>query len=75
LGLLSLARQYGKERLESACARAVSLGALNRRSVVNILKAGLDSQPLPITPTEQHAAQTDWILPQHDNLRGPSYYH
>lgn len=75
LGLLSLARQYGKERLESACARAVSLGALNRRSVVNILKAGLDSQPLPITPTEQQAAQTDWITPHHDNVRGPGYYH
>ncbi len=75
LGLLSLARQHGNERLEAACARAVSLGALNRRSVVNILKAGLDSQPLPVTPTEQHAAQTDWISPQHDNLRGPGYYH
>jgi transposase len=75
LGLLSLARQYGNERLEAACARAVSLGALNRRSVVNILKAGLDSQPLPVTPAEQHATQTDWISPHHDNVRGPGYYH
>lgn len=75
LGLLSLARQHGNERLEAACARAVSLGALNRHSVVNILKAGLDSQPLPITPTEQHAAQKDWISPHHDNVRGPGYYH
>ena len=72
LGLLSLARQYGKQRLEAACARAVSLGALNRRSVINILKAGLDSKPLPTTPTEQ---QADWISPLHDNVRGPSYYH
>lgn len=75
LGLLSLARQYGKQRLEAACARAVSLGALNRRSVVNILKAGLDSKPLPVTPSEQQAAQADWISPPHDNVRGPGYYH
>ena len=75
LGLLSLARQYGKQRLEAACARAVSLGALNRRSVINILKAGLDDKPLPTTPTEQQAAQADWISPHHDNVRGSSYYH
>ena len=75
LGLLSLARQYGKERLEAACARAVALGALNRRSVINILKSGLDGKPLPSTPTEQQAAQTDWISPLHDNVRGPTYYH
>lgn len=75
LGLLSLAREYGKERLEAACARAVALGALNRRSVVNILKSGLDSKPLPSTPSEQKAAQADWVSPLHDNVRGSSYFH
>jgi transposase len=75
LGLLSLAREYGKERLEAACARAVALGALNRRSVVNILKSGLDSKPLPTTPSEQKAAQADWVSPLHDNVRGSSYFH
>lgn len=57
--LLSLAHQHGRERLEAACTRAVSLGAPNRSSVVNILKAGLDSKPLPTTSKEQQAAQTD----------------
>lgn len=75
LGLLSLARAYGKQRLEAACARAVALGALNRRSVVNILKSGLDNKPLPMTPTEQRAAQADWVSPLHDNVRGSSYFH
>jgi transposase len=75
LGLLSLAREYGKQRLEAACARAVALGALNRRSVINILKSGLDNKPLPMTPTEQRAAQADWVSPLHDNVRGPSYFH
>jgi hypothetical protein len=53
----------------------VALGALNRRSVVNILKSGLDNKPLPMTPTEQKAAQADWVSPLHDNVRGSSYYH
>ena len=75
LGLLSLARAHGKQRLEAACARAVAIGALNRRSVINILKAGLDNKPLPSNPAELQTAQADWITPPHDNVRGPSYYH
>ena len=75
LGLLSLARAHGKQRLEAACARAVAIGALNRRSVINILKAGLDNKPLPSNPAELQTTQADWITPPHDNVRGPSYYH
>jgi transposase len=70
LGLLALARHYGEERLEAACQRAVALGAFNRRSVVSILQAGLDRQPLPTA-----TAQSDWISPDHDHVRGPDYYH
>lgn len=70
LGLLALARHYGEERLEAACQRAVALGAFNRRSVLSILQAGLDRQPLPSA-----APQTDWISPDHDHVRGPAYYH
>lgn len=69
LGLLSLARKYGDGRLEAACARTVAVGALTRRSVLAILQAGLDKQPLPATPQ-----QTDWITPAHDNVRGPDYF-
>jgi transposase len=70
LGLLALARQYGDERLEAACARAVALGSHQRRSVVAILHAGLDRQPLP-----PPAAPTDWISPDHEHVRGPDDYH
>ncbi len=69
LGLLALARQYGHDRLEAACARAWAIGARTRRSVLSILQGGLDRQPLPTA-----AAQVDWISPEHDNLRGPDYY-
>ena len=69
LGLLSLARHYGHVRLEAACLRAIAIGSRTRKSVLSILQGGLDQQPLPITQQ-----QTDWISPDHDNLRGPAYY-
>lgn len=68
LGVMRLARTYGKERLEAACARAVTLGARRYKSVASILKAGLDRQPLPDT-------QAELTLPSHGNVRGSSYYH
>ncbi|SDH05090.1 IS21 family transposase [Propionivibrio dicarboxylicus] len=69
LGIMRLARQYGPERLEAACARAIALGACRYKSVASILKAGLDRQPLP------GAQQRELILPTHANVRGASYYH
>lgn len=63
LGLLSLARHYGNERLEAAASRAVQLRALIR----NLLKQGLDQQPLPkVTAAAQPAC--------HENVRGADYY-
>jgi transposase len=69
LGLLALARQYGNDRLEAACARAWAIGAHTRKSVQSILQGRLDQQPLPSAVT-----QADWISPEHINLRGPAYY-
>ncbi len=40
LGLLSLSRNYGKERLEAACQRALVIGAPTQRSVRTILQTG-----------------------------------
>lgn len=72
LGLMRLARQYGKERLEAAATRAVTLGAMRYRSVASILKSGLDRAPLPTTGPQQ----TELALPStHENLRGAHYYH
>ncbi|MBU2761849.1 IS21 family transposase [Acidithiobacillus caldus] len=67
LGLLSLSRRYGAERLEAACRRALLIGAPTTRSVKSILVQGLD----------QVGAETPEVapLPQHDNIRGPNYYH
>lgn len=70
LGVLALARKYGRERLEAACVHAVRIGALRRKSVASILQAGLDQQPCMNTDR-----QTELPLPLHENVRGPKYYH
>jgi len=66
LGLLSLARRYGRDRLEAACERALVLGTCRYQHVRDILKNNRDC----VTPT----AQVDWVSPEHDNLRGPQGY-
>ena len=68
LGVLRLAKSFGNERLDAACARALQLNAAGYRSIHSILKSGLD-RPRP-------AATTQALLPlEHANVRGPEYYH
>lgn len=67
LGIMRLARQYGAERLESACDRAVRLDACNYRSLKSMLATSVDRQPLP-GPERLPPAVA------HDNLRGREYY-
>jgi transposase len=69
LGLLAAAHRYGDARLAAACQRALAIGSPTRRSVLSILEAGLDQQPL------ETGNDDDWQLPLHDNVRGPQYYH
>jgi len=44
-GLLRLADQYGRGRLEAACSRALNFGTPTYRTIKQILKEGLDQQP------------------------------
>lgn len=66
LGLLNLERRYGRERLERACHRALSIKSPTRRSVLSILEQGLDRMPLMEEAPE--------IVLWHENLRGSDYY-
>jgi hypothetical protein len=45
-GIIGLADKYGDKRLEAACARALYYGDGRYRRIKDILKAGLDMQPL-----------------------------
>ena len=69
LGILRLAKGYGGERVEAACARAGAAQARSYRHVDAILKPGLDRLPLA---AETHAPLT--LVPAHEHLRGPEYY-
>jgi hypothetical protein len=68
LGLLALVRRYSAERLEAACTRALAIRAPNLRSVTNILKSGMDRQPSLFPATSS-------VTVEHENVRGPDYYH
>jgi transposase len=68
LGVFRLAKQYGAERVEAACSRALAVGARSYRHVASILKHGLDRAPvLDIEPRGPSVA--------HENVRGRDYYH
>ena len=67
LALLSLAKRYGKPRLEAACVIALELGATRSADVRAILANGRDQLTPRTTP--------EWVSPAHANVRGPAHYH
>ena len=67
LGILRLGSSYGEERLEAAAAKALAIGTHSFRSVDSILAHRLDENPPE--QIELGAAV------EHDNIRGPGYYH
>ena len=67
LGIMRLGKEYGQERVEAACERALAIGGTSFKSIQSILKAGLDQRPL----FEQHR-ETPPI--RHANIRGSRYY-
>ena len=71
LGIIRLGKQYSQERLEAACAYALSIHGFSYKSVQSILKNGLDQKPTLLPKREQ----TPLPLPlQHPNIRGKEYY-
>jgi len=69
LGLLSLGRQYGHERLERACQQTLSIGTVSSASVRSILKNGLDQ--IQAKPVDEEQLE----MPLHENVRGEEYFH
>jgi transposase len=67
LGVLSLVKTYGPERVDAACQRGVTIRARTVTSIRSILKTGLDRAFLEGT---EDAAPL-----QHANIRGGGYYH
>lgn len=67
LGLLRLGQRYSSVRLEAACTRALTLGAISYRSVNSILQNGLDRLPL-----EEQATLS--VPRDHEHVRGPNSF-
>jgi hypothetical protein len=70
LGLLSLARRYGRHRLEAACGLALQIGTCHYRHVRDILANKGDQASVPA----YGSTSGDWVSPHHAHVRGPSYY-
>ncbi|RIV72192.1 hypothetical protein [Flagellimonas aequoris] len=66
LGVLHLAKKYGRDRLDSACRRATEYGAYNYNMVERILKKGWDKL--------DEGADDNLEMPEHQNIRGGKYY-
>lgn len=66
LALLSLAKRYGKPRLEAACLISLELGTTKGSHVRDILANGRDLVKPSTTP--------EWVSPAHANVRGAAYY-
>jgi len=67
LGIMSLSRRFGPERLEAACKRALAIGSPGYKSILSILQKKLDQMP----PTTNAPLLS---IPIHENIRGAAYY-
>lgn len=67
IGVLSLARKAGNERLASACRRALGYGLYNYKTIQQILENKMDSY-------EDSLFADELPMPSHDNIRGENYY-
>jgi len=66
MGIISLGKRFGQDRLEAACERALTIKGVNYRSIKSILENNLDKNPLPRQPL---------LIPvAHENIRGTDYY-
>jgi transposase len=67
MGILSMERKVGRERLANACKRALEYGIYNYMIIKKILDRSLDKI--------QDEKLQDEALPKHKNIRGEDYYH
>jgi transposase len=67
MGIMRLGKRYSPQRLESACARAISINSYSYKSVDSILKKGLDKLPPQLDQTEKEPID-------HNNIRGKQYF-
>lgn len=67
LGMIRLGGNYGKDRLERCCEKALTFGSPTYRSIKSMLKLGIDKQPVIAREEVGKAIE-------HANIRGKEYY-
>ena len=70
MGVIQLHRQYGSERLNNACERAMYGESYSYNRVKNILNNKLDTEPVDTETLDKK----DSHIPSHENIRGSSNY-
>ncbi len=68
LGILRLSHAYSEALLENACEKASAIGTWRYDSIVSLLK-----QQRP--GATSNTLDQNYKTPDHDNVRGPNYYH
>lgn len=68
LGILNLAKEYGPERLDTACRRALYLDSLSYKLIKNMLHNGLENV------SDEKKSDRQLTIYDHENIRGPEYY-
>jgi len=67
MGILSLSKIYGDERLDKACRSALYYENCSCKMIKNILINNMDR-------IEDNFGETTGALPEHENIRGKNYY-
>jgi transposase len=65
--LIRDSKRFGPERTEAACARALQIDNPTRKTVVSILRRGLDQRPL-------EEPEPELPVVAHENVRGGEYF-
>jgi transposase len=66
MGVLSLAKKVGEDRLKNACKRAIEYNMYSYKTIQNILEKGLDQV--------DNDSLVEDVIPEHGNIRGKEYY-
>lgn len=67
LGIIALAKDYSDLRLNLACERAIYYENCTYKMIKNILINNMDQ-------ASEEDKDTDFTIPEHDNIRGSQYY-
>jgi transposase len=66
-GIIFMSRNYGNSRLDQACKKALHLGYCSYKAITEMLAHNREN-------LEEEPSLFDPVLPEHQNIRGKTYY-